>query len=266
MGYPTIALMSDFGQNDFFVPSLKAVILSLNPAARLVDITHSVPSYDVRAAGFILSACFQFFPAGTIFLSVVDPGVGAARRILLARTEKYDFIAPDNGLLTLSLESARILEMRTISNPKYFLTEASRTFDGRDRMAPAAAWLSLGTPASEFGPLLDRFEELHVRKPCLRKGRLTGEVAYVDKFGNLITNIPSSLLSKLKAAPRRGGFRLRVKGRTVDSFLGSYSQGRPGVPFALAGSLGTVEIALREDSAAARLGASAGDEVQIAAG
>jgi hypothetical protein len=262
---PTIALMSDFGQDDFFVPSVKAVILSLNPVVRLVDITHTVPAYDVRAAGFILSACFQFFPEGTIFLSVVDPGVGTARRILLARTEKYDFIAPDNGLLTLSLESARSLELRFISNPKYFLTEASRTFEGRDRMAPAAAWLSLGTPVSEFGPLLDRFEKLPVRKPRLEKGRLTGEVAYVDKFGNLITNIPSSLLSELKAAPGRG-FRLRVKGRTVDSFLGSYSQGRPGEPFALAGSLGTVEIALREESAAAQLSAAAGDEVQIAAG
>lgn len=265
MEHPTVALMSDFGQDDFFVPSLKAVILSLNPAVRLVDITHAVPSYDVRAAGFILSACFRFFPAGTIFLSVVDPGVGTARKALLARTEKYDFIAPDNGLLTLPLDGARSLELRSIVNPKYFLTESSRTFEGRDRMAPAAAWLSLGTPASEFGPRLGRFEKLPVRKPRLEKGRITGEVAYVDKFGNLITNIPSTLLIKLKAAPRRG-FRLRVMGRAVSAFLDAYSQGRAGEPFALAGSLGTVEIALREESAAARLGASAGDEVQIAAG
>lgn len=265
MEHSTVALISDFGQDGFFVPSVKGVILSLNPAVRLVDITHTVPSYDVRAAGFILSACSPFFPAGTIFLSVVDPGVGTARRILLARTEKYDFIAPDNGLLTLALDGVRSLELRSISNPKYFLTESSRTFEGRDRMAPAAAWLSLGTPASEFGPLLDRFEKLSVRKPRLEKGRVTGEVAYVDKFGNLITNIPSPLLRKLKATPRRG-FRLKVKGHAVNTLLDAYSQGRPGEPFALAGSLGTVEIALREDSVAARLGASVGDEVQIAAG
>jgi S-adenosylmethionine hydrolase len=262
---PTIALLSDFGQDDFFVPSVKAVILSLNPAVRLVDITHTVPSYDVRAAGFILSACFRFFPAGAIFLSVVDPGVGGERRILLARTEKYDFIAPDNGLLTLPLDGARSLELRSIANPKYGLTESSRTFEGRDRMAPAAAWLSLGTPPSEFGPLLRGFEKHPVRKPRLEKGRLSGEVAYVDKFGNLITNIPMSLLGKLKAPPPRS-LRLKVKGRTVTAFLGAYSQGRPGEPFALAGSLGTVEVAVREDSAAARLGASAGDEVHIAAG
>jgi S-adenosylmethionine hydrolase len=257
--------MTDFGQNDFFVPSIKAVILSLNGAARIVDITHAVASYDVRAAGFILAGCCSFFPKGTIFLAVVDPGVGSDRKVLLARTDKYDFIAPDNGLLTLALEGAAGLELRSVSNPKYFLSRSSRTFEGRDRMAPAAAWLSLGTPASEFGPRLDSYNRLVVRPPRLVKGVVRGEVAYVDKFGNLITNIPVSFLKKVKPGAKRG-LRLRVKGRTIGSFLESYSQGRPGQPFGLAGSLGTVEIAVREASAAKRLAAGPGDEVQIASG
>ena len=265
MQNPLIALMTDFGLDDYFVPSVKAVIHSINKAARIIDITHSVPSYDVRAAGFILAACCSFFPKGTIFLAVVDPGVGSDRKVLLARTSKYDFIAPDNGLLTLALEGAAGLELRSVSNSKYFLSRSSRTFEGRDRMAPVAAWLSLGAPVSEFGPRLDSYEKLSVRPPRVVKGAVMGEVAYVDKFGNLITNIPVALLKKVKPRGKRG-LRLRVKGRTIGSFLESYSQGRPGEPFGLAGSLGTVEIAVSEASAAARLKAAPGDEVQIAAG
>jgi len=130
-------------------------------------------------------------------------------------------------------------------------------------MAPAAAWLSLGTAASEFGPVLDRYEKYPVRKPRLEKGFLGGEVAYVDKFGNLITNIPVSMLSGLKRRPAQT-LRIRIGGRTIGGFLESYSRGRRGEPFGLAGSLGTVEIAVRQGSAAARLKARAGDEVSIA--
>lgn len=262
---PAIALLTDFGLDDFFVASLKAVILSINPAVRIVDITHTVPSYDIRAAGFILAACAPFFPPGTIFLSIVDPGVGSGRPILLARTAKHDFIAPDNGLLTLALDAPGKLELRSISAPKFFLSGSSRTFEGRDRMAPAAAWLSLGTPPSEFGPRLDGFERHPVRRARRERDRIVGEVAYVDRFGNLITNIPSAWLSGLadRASTR---LRMRIRGLTIDAFSECYSCSPLGKPFALAGSLGTVEIALRRDSAAARLKARAGDEVTLAAG
>lgn len=263
MQHPVIALMTDFGLDDFFVASIKAVILSINPAVSIVDITHNVPSYDVRAGSFILAACTPFFPQGTIFLSVVDPGVGSERRILLARTAKHDFIAPDNGLLTLALDEPGSLELRSVSALKFFLSESSRTFEGRDRMAPAAAWLSLGTPAAEFGPRLDGYEKHPVHKPRREKDRIKGEVAYVDKFGNLITNIPAAWLSGLGRRPSPP-FRMRIRGRTIDAFPVSYSRGPRGKLFALAGSLGTVEIALRRDSAAARLKARVGDEVSLA--
>jgi S-adenosylmethionine hydrolase len=263
MSAPTIALLTDFGLEDFFVPSLKGVILGINPQARIVDVSHSVPSYDVRAGGFLLAACAPFFPAGTIFLSVVDPGVGSERRILLARTGRHDFIAPDNGLLTLSLEGASGLELRSVSSAKFFLSRTGRTFEGRDKMAPAAAWLSLGTPASELGPLQDGYVKHEVLRARVESGRIRGEVAYVDKFGNLITNIPVALLASLEPGPS-ASFTFGLKGGTASVYLDSYSRARPGQLFALPGSLGTIEIALRRDSAAARLGARAGDEVSVA--
>lgn len=257
--------MTDFGQDDFFVPSVKAVLLSLNPAARLVDITHTVPAYDIRAAGFILAACAPFFPAGTIFLSIVDPGVGSDRRVLLARTDRHDFIAPDNGLLTRALAGAASLEVRAVTSGKFFLARTSRTFEGRDKMAPAAAWLSLGTPASEFGPLAAGYVKLPLRRPVLEGGGVRGEVAYIDKFGNLITDIPSSWLERpLPASTSGRRLRLRLKGRTVDAFPGSYAAAVRGRLIALPGSLGTIEISLRQDSAAARLKARVGDEVRLA--
>lgn len=255
--------MTDFGLDDFFVPSVKAVILSLNPAARVVDITHNVPSFDVRAGGFILSACAPFFPERTIFLSVVDPGVGSERRILLARTARHDFIAPDNGLLTRVLEQTPARELRSVSAPKFFLAESGRTFDGRDRMAPAAAWISLGTPISELGPRVDGYEKHPVRAARVENSVIRGEVAYVDKFGNLITNIPSSFVGRL-CGPTIPPLRMRVRGRTIDTFLGAYAHGRRGEFFILEGSLGMLEVALRQDSAAVRLKARPGDEVILA--
>ena len=263
MAQPTIALLTDFGLDDFFVPSLKGVILSINPEARVIDVSHEVPSYDVRAGGFILASCAPFFPAGTIFLSVVDPGVGTERRILLARTAKHDFIAPDNGLLTLALEGAAGLELRSITSPKFFLSRVSHTFEGRDKMAPAAAWLSLGTPSPEFGPLQDGYIKHPVLKARIESGRIRGEVAYVDKFGNLITNIPPDLLTALGPGPA-ASFTFTLKGESFSLYLDSYARARPGRLFAIPGSVGTVEIALRRDSAAARLEAKAGDEVIVA--
>jgi S-adenosylmethionine hydrolase len=263
MQQPAIALLTDFGLNDFFVASLKAVILSINPAARMVDISHNVPPYDIRAGSFILAACAPFFPPGTIFVSIVDPGVGSGRQILLARTAKHDFIAPDNGLLTLALDAPGKLELRSITATKFFLSGSSCTFEGRDKMAPAAAWLSLGTSPAELGPRLDGYERHPVRRPFREKGRIAGEVAYVDRFGNLITNIPNAWLSGSGrgAAPR---FRMRIRGRTIDAFPECYARGPRDEPFALPGSLGTLEVALRRDSAAARLKVRVGDEVTLA--
>jgi len=139
---PVIALMTDFGEDDFFVASLKGVIAKINPSARIIDITHRIPSFDIGAAGLVLSSSYKYFPPKTIFLVVVDPGVGSYRRILLAKTKNFFFIAPDNGVLSLVLDEEKVQKLIEVKNRKFFLPEVSSTFEGRDKMAPIAAWLS----------------------------------------------------------------------------------------------------------------------------
>lgn len=256
-------MMTDFGEDDFFVASLKGVILKINLSARIVDITHHIPSYNLEAASFVLSASFRYFPPQTIFLVVVDPGVGSERKILLAETRNYYFIAPDNGVLTLALEEEKIEQLREVTNDKYFLPLQSRTFEGRDRMAPAAAWLSKGISCEEFGPELSSYEKFRVEKPQIKGNGIVGNVLYKDKFGNLITNIPSEWLSRLQEKTGKGEFVLSFKGHEIFSFVQSYSSVKKGELLFLAGSVGTVEIAAGQESAAEKLKAKIGDEVRI---
>jgi S-adenosylmethionine hydrolase len=266
MKRPLIALMTDFGTKDYFVASLKGVILSINPEAGIVDITHELPAFDVAAGGFVLSACAPFFPAGTIFVAVVDPGVGSARPVLVVRTGRFHFVAPDNGLLAPVLEREGAVEVRELADPRYGLGAVGRTFEGRDRMAPAAAWLSLGVPAAELGPRRDGYRTLPAPPPVLTgRSAIRGRILYADRFGNLITNIPSSAADRLKGARRTAELRLRVAGRSLRR-RDAYASAAPGEVFFIDGSLGLVEIAAREASAAGRLGLKAGAPVRITAG
>ena len=191
---PIIVLLTDFGEADFFVPSMKGVIACINPSANVLDITHSIPSFDVFAGSFVLFASYRFFPKGTIFVVVIDPGVGSARKILLVETKKYCFIAPDNGILSQVLEEERVYHSREISNPKYHLLQSGVTFDGRDKMAPVSAWLSLGLSPEEFGPPVKSIQKNELRSPRETADEINGSVLYHDKFGNLITNISFSHL------------------------------------------------------------------------
>jgi hypothetical protein len=258
-----IALLTDFGEKDFFVPSLKAVIAGINPGARTIDITHEVPSFDIRAAGFILYSCYAYFPEGTVFLAVVDPGVASGRPIILAETRKYFFIAPDNGLLTLALRSEKIVGLRKVNQSRFWLTAGRTTFEARDRMAPVAAWLTHGLSPQELGPAIKNYKQLKIEE-ARRSGReVLGEILYVDKFGNLMTNIPHALIP---TAGRRGSKRGIVLslGRTrVERFADSYADVEGGRPFFLVNSQGLVEVAVREGSAAGLLGARPGDPVRI---
>jgi len=266
MDRPLIALLTDFGQEDYFVASLKAVILSLNPEARLVDISHSVRSFDLRSAAFLLQACYRFFPAGTVFLAIVDPGVGSGRRILAAETDRYKFVAPDNGLLSSALESSPERRVRAVTNTRYFLSDSLTTFEGRDRMAPLAAWLSLGVAASEFGPLVDDYVSLPLPKAYTQQDEIIGHVAYIDKFGDVITDIPAGMLPLPPEAGQFPEMTLTLRKQTITQFRQYYTQGDMHDLFFLVGSLGLVEIAQREGSAAAALGAELGDAVLVRAG
>lgn len=251
--------MTDFGEDGFFVASLKAVILSINPEARIIDITHQVHSFDVRSAAFILFSCYKFFPGETIFLTVVDPGVGSWRRILLVETKNYFFIAPDNGLLSFVLENEDSPLIREVTNPRFFLSKPSRTFEARDKMAPVAAWLSTGVGCSEFGPQTSDYKKFVIPKPRLQEKEIVGSILYIDKFGNMITNIPGEMV----CGQTKGQISLLTRGKEITSFEETFSSAKKGELFFLIGSLGLIEIATREASAAKKLKARTGDEVRI---
>jgi S-adenosylmethionine hydrolase len=258
-----VALLTDFGEKDFFVPSLKAVIAAINPEARTIDITHEVPSFDVRTAGFILYSCCSLFPKGTVFLAVVDPGVASGRAVLLAETEKHRFVAPDNGLLTLALRDQKIVSFRKVSRSRYWLTGGTTTFEARDRMAPVAAWLTQGVPTAEFGPEVKAYKRLKIGRPVRSGTEIAGEILYQDKFGNLMTNIPRSLLRSLKPSKAELRLVLHLGRNRISRSVATYAEGKGNAPFFLVNSQGLLEIAVREGSAAARLKARPGDPVRL---
>lgn len=263
MKIPIIALMTDFGEEDFFVASLKGTILKINPLARIVDITHRIRSFDIATASFILFSCYMYFPEKTIFLIVVDPGVGSSRSILLVETKKYFFIAPDNGVLGLVLEDEEVHQIREIANEKFFLPERGRTFEGRDKMAPVAASLSKGVFCKEFGPEVTGYRKSKLKRPMMRNDEIIGCILYKDKFGNLITNIPAGIMDKLKKKNIKKDLCLLLSGKKILRFKENYSSVEKGELLFLVGSLGLIEIAAREDSAAEKLEAKAGDDVRI---
>jgi S-adenosylmethionine hydrolase len=262
MERPIIALLTDYGNDDFFVASLRAVILSIQLEARIVDISHSVRSFDIRQASYLLGACYKFFPAGTIFVVVVDPGVGTGRRLLLAKTKKYFFIAPDNGVLSDVLGEERPKALIDVRNSRFFLKSAGRTFDGRDKMAPVAAWLSLGCAAEEFGRKISTWKTFPSLKPKFFKDGIRGHIVYIDKFGNCLTDIPSGRARKLQRKLGTGKMKLTV-GEKRAAWGHTYGAGRKGKLIFLPGSQGTIEIAVKQDSAAALIGAVVGDPVLI---
>lgn len=240
---------------------MKAVIADIVPAARVIDITHSVPSFDIKAGAFILAAAYRFFPKGTVFLAVVDPGVGTTRRVILIKTPDYYYIAPDNGILSLVLERDAPVDMCEVTNPAYYLPEVSRTFEARDRMAPVAAWLASGVPLKKFGPVLPAYEKLDLSGAEKQERGILGEVMYADRFGNLITNIPEAWLDGYMEESRT---ELKLSVGDVDIlYRDSYAGAVRGELLFLPGSLGWVEIAVREGSACERLNLGPGAPVWI---
>jgi S-adenosylmethionine hydrolase len=197
MARPVLALLTDFGVRDHYVGVMKGVALGICPGLTLVDLTHDIPAQDVRAAAFELDASFRYFPSGTVFLAVVDPGVGSDRRAVAVETADYRFVAPDNGLLTPVLNGAGHWRAVTLSNPQYARREISRTFEGRDRFAPAAAWLASGTSLDALGPAVEHLVRLTLPEALTTMDGVRGEIVRVDHFGNLVTNISRRRLHEL---------------------------------------------------------------------
>ncbi|HWP58853.1 MAG TPA: SAM-dependent chlorinase/fluorinase [Candidatus Acidoferrales bacterium] len=254
-----ITLTTDFGTDDAFVGIMKGVILGINPAARLVDLSHNVPPQDVLAGALILRSAVRYFPAGTVHLAVVDPGVGSARRALLIQTEDAFYVGPDNGLLSLAVGGKTVREIIELTNGDFFLKPTSHTFHGRDIFAPVAAHLSLGKAAREFGRPVDRFINIDWPEPRRQKDALEGEIIYIDRFGNLTTNLSASDLRALGA----GEPLFSLKGHTIRGLDRHYAAAAGKGLCALINSWDLVEIARFQESARAFTGAARGDKVSV---
>ena len=254
---PPIALLTDFGTRDHYLGTMKGVMLGIAPEATLVDITHEVAPQDVLGGALQLAASYRYFPRDTVFLAVIDPGVGSARRAIAAEAGGFRFVAPDNGLLTLVFNEApptRIVELR---EPRYQRPEVSRTFEGRDRFAPAAAWLATGVDLAALGPIVSEYLRLDVPEPAVESERVRGVVLAVDGFGNLVTNVPRALVNRF------GDATFTVGGTPVPRLVSTYAEMPPGEVCALIGSSNYLEFAVNSASAAARLGLSRGTLVEV---
>jgi len=189
-----ITLTTDFGTYDWFVGTLKGVIADIAPKAKVIDLTHDLPPGDIRGGAFALEAGCRFFPKGTVHVAVVDPGVGSRRKAIAVQTASGVFVGPDNGVLSWALAKEKFVAIQVLENEDYFLHPVSQTFHGRDVFAPVAAHLSRGVPIKKFGPALKDFVRLDWPEPRRQRGGVEGEVVYIDRFGNAITNIGSELL------------------------------------------------------------------------
>jgi S-adenosylmethionine hydrolase len=253
---PIITLLTDFGLKDHFVGVMKGVIASIAPVARVIDITHEVEPYAIAQARFLLAQSWPYFPKGTIHVAVVDPGVGGARRPILVQAHGHLFVGPDNGLFCDLFDAPRA-KVRLISNRKLMLPTVSTTFHGRDVFSPIAAYLALGVASSRIGPLIADAAGTPGRAIRASVGRWTGEVVHVDRFGNLITNLPAECVEG------NAHFVLKIASHELRDVAASYSAMAPQTPFLVVGSTGCLEIAVNQESAARLLGLGVGARVEL---
>lgn len=256
-----ITLLTDFGTSDYFVGAVKGVILAINPAIPIVDITHDVSPQDIEAAAFTLLAGYRSFASGTIHVVVVDPGVGSSRRPILACAAGQFFIGPDNGVFSYLLETEPQHKVFHITADKYFRQPLSSTFHGRDVFAPVAAALSTGAPLESFGPEIhDEVRLVSLKPEILSNENVKGRIIHVDRFGNCVTSIDRGVLRD--AVWERA--TLTLKGKKIRTFREFYGAGKlDHEPFAIWGSAGFLEIAVQNRSASKVLKAKRGDKVTL---
>jgi S-adenosylmethionine hydrolase len=257
---PIISLTSDFGVNDAYVAQMKAAILGICPSAVLVDVTHGVDKFDVRAGAFMLASAAPYFPKGTIHLAVVDPGVGTNRRPIIIETERSFFVGPDNGLLILAAESQGIKQVREITTRRLMLKHVSRTFHGRDIFASAAAHLANGTVVEEFGPQVTDFSKPTFTQIAKGRDGYYGEVLHVDDFGNVITNIHARDLTSL--IDKKVTVELHST-RVTLNFLRTYGDAQFQEPLVLIGSHNYLELAVNQGNAAQKFQVRVGDKITL---
>lgn len=241
-----IALLTDFGLKDHFLGVIKGVILRINPQAKLVDISHNILPHNIREAAFILCGSFSYFPKGTVFLTVVDPGVGSARHPIAIKTKNYYFVGPDNGVLSIAAQRDGIEKIIALENRRYFLKNISSTFHARDIFAPIAAHISKGADILSLGPSSRGIEEINLPPPKISGNTLNAEVIYADKFGNLITNMTKKQFLDFTKGK---DFSAILKNKRIKKLYSFYAQAKDNEPFLIEGSLSLLEISLKNKSA-----------------
>lgn len=254
-----ITLTTDFGHTDHFVGTMKGVILGIAPRVRIVDICHDVTPFEIAEGGFTIAQAYRFFPRGTVHVVVVDPGVGTARRPILAEAAGQFFVAPDNGVLSM-VYSREKHKVRAVTATRYFLENVSHTFHGRDVFAPVAAHLASGIAPARMGKPVQDYLRLAYETPIRTARRAwTGTILKVDHFGNLITNLRPADFPQVAA----GRFDLAIGVEHVTRAAGNYAECAPGELFVIEGSSGFLEVSLSQASAARRLGCAVGAPVEL---
>ena len=260
-----VTLITDYGSSDYYVGAMKGVIIALAPDARLIDITHDIQPHQVLPAAFVLRQIWSSYPPGTIHLTVVDPGVGTGRRIILGCYDERYVIAPDNGLLTLVHRDLPAEGLYVVEDRRFFASELSSTFHGRDIMAPVAAHLANGVDPCEFGRMTDRLEMLPVHHEAERTDEgLRGSMLYVDRFGTMVTNIHQDQIVGLPAP--RGACEVCVNGVPIGPVRSTFCDVDEGEPVAVIGSCGLLEIAVNRGSAVNRFGPADVARVDVCVG
>jgi len=244
-----LVFLTDFGTKDGFAGVMKGVALSINPKLTLVDLSNDIDSFNILEGALVLRAHYRYFPKGTIFVAVVDPGVGTERKAIAVRTKNYYFVAPMNGLLDLVLKEEKPLKVVQLTNPKYRLKAVNNTFHGRDIFTPAGAYISLGVPLEELGKTIKYRFMLNFPKVRKTAGGVKGEIIYFDKFGNAVTNIPCGRFKYCKFRNHRAVY--------VKSFL----EGVKGKPNTICGSFGFVELFLPMGNFKVKFNAKLGEKI-----
>jgi S-adenosylmethionine hydrolase len=251
----TITLTTDFGDGSSYVAAMKGAILAVNPSVRLLDLIHRLPPQDLVAAAYFLCDALPWFPPGTIHVVVVDPGVGTDRKLLCVEWAGQIILVPDNGCWTPLLSPADHARVTCLENRRFWRSEISATFHGRDILAPAAGHLSCEVAPAELGPRLENWVHLTLPQPVATATGFRGEIVIVDSFGNLMSNVGRRLISP--------GARVSIGGQLITRLVKTYGDAEPGTLVALIGSSGRLEVALVNGSAAARLGLARGAPIEI---
>lgn len=257
-----ITLLTDFGNQDAYVGIMKGVIAKINPSVNVIDICHSVPPQDIFNGAYLLYTSYKYFPRKTIHVAVVDPGVGSTRDIICVETRDYFFLTPDNGLLSLIIQEERPKNIFRVMNNEYFLPSPSNTFHGRDVFAPVAAYLSKGTKPHQLGSMVSQLRQIDFPQPGYKStGQIEGQIIYIDRFGNLITNIREIHTKDLEINEKH--IEIKIGKKKVIGLNNTYTDVKIGRPLVLLGSAGFLEVSINQGNAQKYFGVDKGSKIII---